>query len=45
MALAEPSRLTKPLPGGREGATVSFRPLVCAWLGSPDELMAMTGRS
>jgi glyoxylase-like metal-dependent hydrolase (beta-lactamase superfamily II) len=43
MALAEPSRLTKPLPGGREGATVSFRPLVCAWISSPDELMAMTG--
>ena len=43
MALAEPSRLTKPLPGGQEGATVSFRPLVCAWIGSPAELMAMTG--
>jgi N-acyl homoserine lactone hydrolase len=43
MALAEPSRLTKPLPGGREGATVSFRPLVSAWIASPAELMAMTG--
>jgi glyoxylase-like metal-dependent hydrolase (beta-lactamase superfamily II) len=43
MALAEPSRLTKPLPGGQDGATVAFRPLVSAWLASPDELMAMTG--
>jgi N-acyl homoserine lactone hydrolase len=43
MALAEPSRLTKPLPGGQEGATVAFRPLVSAWIASPDELMAMTG--
>jgi glyoxylase-like metal-dependent hydrolase (beta-lactamase superfamily II) len=43
MALAEPSRLTKPLPGGQEGATVSLRPLVSAWIDSPTELMAMTG--
>jgi N-acyl homoserine lactone hydrolase len=43
MALAEPSRLTKPLPGGQEGATVAFHPLVSAWIASPDELMAMTG--
>jgi N-acyl homoserine lactone hydrolase len=43
VALAEPSRLTRPLPGGREGASVSFRPLVCAHLSSPAELMAMTG--
>jgi N-acyl homoserine lactone hydrolase len=43
MALAEPSRLTKPLAGGQEAATVSFRPLVCAHIGSPAELMAMTG--
>jgi glyoxylase-like metal-dependent hydrolase (beta-lactamase superfamily II) len=43
MALAEPSRLTKPLPGGQDGATVAFRPLVSAWIASPDEMMAMTG--
>jgi N-acyl homoserine lactone hydrolase len=43
VALAEPSRLTKPLEGGQEGATVSFRPLVCAHISSPAELMAMTG--
>ena len=43
MALAEPSRLTKPLPGGREGATVVLHPLVCALMDSPAEFMAMTG--
>jgi glyoxylase-like metal-dependent hydrolase (beta-lactamase superfamily II) len=43
MALAEPSRLTKPLPGGQQGATVAFRPLVSAWIASPEEVMAMTG--
>src|SRR5919109_3777071 len=43
MALAEPSRLTKPLEGGRQGATVKLRPLVSAWISGPAELMAMTG--
>ncbi len=43
MALAEPSRLTEPLPGGREGATVVLHPLVCAYMDSPPEFMAMTG--
>jgi N-acyl homoserine lactone hydrolase len=43
LALAAPSRLTKPLEGGREGATITLRPLVSAHLRSPAELMAMTG--
>jgi glyoxylase-like metal-dependent hydrolase (beta-lactamase superfamily II) len=43
VALTEPSRLTRPLAGGQEGATVSIRPLVSARLKSPAELMAMTG--
>jgi N-acyl homoserine lactone hydrolase len=43
MALTEPSRLTKPLPGGREGATVVLHPMVCAYMSSPPEFMAMTG--
>ena len=43
MALAEPSRLTKPLPGGREGATVVLHPMVCALMDSPAEFMAMPG--
>jgi N-acyl homoserine lactone hydrolase len=43
MALAEPSRLTKPLPGGSEGATVTLRPFVSANIKSPTEMMAMTG--
>jgi glyoxylase-like metal-dependent hydrolase (beta-lactamase superfamily II) len=42
MALAEPSRLTKPLPGGRTGATVVLHPMVCAYMDSPPEFMAMT---
>jgi N-acyl homoserine lactone hydrolase len=43
VALAEPSRLAQPLAGGKEGATVTLRPLVSAQLQSPSELMAMTG--
>lgn len=43
MALGESSRLSKPLPGGREGATVALRPLNSANILSPAELMAMTG--
>jgi glyoxylase-like metal-dependent hydrolase (beta-lactamase superfamily II) len=43
MALAEPSRLTKPLPGGQPGATVVLHPMLCAYMDSPPEFMAMTG--
>ncbi len=43
MALAEPSRLTSPLPGGRQGASVVLHPMVCAYMDSPPEFMAMTG--
>jgi N-acyl homoserine lactone hydrolase len=43
VALAEPSRLSAPLGGGREAATVALRPLLSAYLRSPPELMAMTG--
>jgi glyoxylase-like metal-dependent hydrolase (beta-lactamase superfamily II) len=43
VALATPSRLTKPLDGGRQGATVTLHPLVCAKMASPPEFMAMTG--
>ncbi len=43
MALTEPSRLTSPLPGGRQGATVVLHPMVCAYMDSPPEFMAMTG--
>ena len=42
MALAEPSRLTKPLPGGQPGATVVLHPMVCAHMDSPPEFMALT---
>jgi N-acyl homoserine lactone hydrolase len=42
MALAEPSRLTRPLPGGQPGATVALHPMVCAYMDSPPEFMAMT---
>src|SRR6187431_3274102 len=42
MALAEPSRLTKPLPGGQPGASVVLHPMVCAYMDSPPEFMAMT---
>jgi N-acyl homoserine lactone hydrolase len=43
VALAAPSRLTRPLEGGREGATVKLSPMVCASVASPPEFMAMTG--
>lgn len=43
MALAEPSRLTSPLPGGRQGASVVLHPMICAYMDSPPEFMAMTG--
>ena len=42
MALAEPSRLTSPLPGGQPGATIVLHPMVCAYMDSPPEFMAMT---
>ena len=42
MALAEPSRLTKPLPGGQPGATVVLHPLLCAYMDSPPDFMAMS---
>jgi glyoxylase-like metal-dependent hydrolase (beta-lactamase superfamily II) len=43
MALGEASRLTQPLPGGQEGATVVLHPLNTGHIASPSELMAMTG--
>src|SRR5947207_1972249 len=43
MALGEASRLTQPLPGGQEGATVVVYPLNTGHLKSPPEVMAMTG--
>jgi N-acyl homoserine lactone hydrolase len=42
VALATPSRLTKPLDGGQAGATVVLHPLVCARMAAPSEFMAMT---
>ena len=43
MALAEASRLTQPLPGGQDGATVRVRPINTGYILGPQELMAMTG--
>jgi N-acyl homoserine lactone hydrolase len=43
VALAEASRLTQPLPGGQEGATVTVRPINTGYILGPQELMAMTG--
>jgi glyoxylase-like metal-dependent hydrolase (beta-lactamase superfamily II) len=43
MALAEASRLTQPLEGGVDGATVVLHPLNSGDIKSPTELMAMTG--
>ena len=43
MALAEASRLTQPLPGGQEGATVRVHPINTGYIIGPEELMAMTG--
>jgi N-acyl homoserine lactone hydrolase len=42
LALAAPSRLTRPLDGGRDGATVKLSPMICAWMSSPPEFLAMT---
>jgi N-acyl homoserine lactone hydrolase len=43
MALAEASRLTQPLPGGQEGATIRLHPMVSGYVLGPSELSAMTG--
>ncbi len=43
MALAEASRLTQPLPGGQDGATVRVHPINTGYILGPEELMAMTG--
>jgi glyoxylase-like metal-dependent hydrolase (beta-lactamase superfamily II) len=43
VALAEASRLTQPLPGGQEGATVTVHPINTGHILGPAELMAMTG--
>jgi len=43
MALGEATRLTQPLPGGQEGATVVLHPLNTGYVLSPPELMAMSG--
>jgi N-acyl homoserine lactone hydrolase len=43
MALAEASRLTQPLPGGQEGATVRVHPINTGHILGPEELMARTG--
>jgi N-acyl homoserine lactone hydrolase len=43
VALAEASRLTQPLPGGREGATVTVSPINTGYAAGPQEFMAMTG--
>jgi N-acyl homoserine lactone hydrolase len=45
MALAEASRLTQPLPGGQEGATVRLHPINTGRILSPAEIMARTGGS
>jgi N-acyl homoserine lactone hydrolase len=45
MALAEASRLTQPLPGGREGVTVRVHPINTGYILSPAEFMARTGSS
>jgi N-acyl homoserine lactone hydrolase len=43
MALAEASRLTQPLSGGREDATVRVHPINTGYILGPEEVMAMTG--
>jgi N-acyl homoserine lactone hydrolase len=43
MSLAEASRLTQPLPGGQEGATVRVHPINTGYIVGPEEVMAMTG--
>lgn len=43
MALAEASRLTQPLPGGQEGATVRVHPINTGHILGPEELTAMSG--
>ena len=43
MALGEASRVTQPLPGGREGATVVVHPINTGYVLGPLEVMAMSG--
>ena len=43
MALAEASRLTQPLPGGQQDATVRVHPINTGYILSPAEFMARTG--
>ena len=43
MALAEATRLTRPMPGGVDGATVVLHPINTGYMLSPLELMAMSG--
>lgn len=43
MAIGEPTPLTEPLPGGKQGATVKLHPLLTAEMLSPPEFMSMTG--
>jgi N-acyl homoserine lactone hydrolase len=43
VALAEATRLTRPLPGGVEGATVVVHPLNTGFILGPSETMAMSG--
>jgi N-acyl homoserine lactone hydrolase len=45
MALAEASRLTQPLPGGQQGATVRVHPINTGHILSPAEFIARTGSS
>jgi N-acyl homoserine lactone hydrolase len=45
MALAEASRLTQPLPGGQESATVRVHPINTGYISSPAEFIARTGSS
>ena len=43
MALGEASRVTQPLPGGREDATVIVHPINTGYVLGPLEVMAMSG--
>jgi N-acyl homoserine lactone hydrolase len=43
MALGEATRLTQPLPGGVEGATVALEPINTGYALGPPDVMAMTG--
>ncbi|MGB2693668.1 MAG: N-acyl homoserine lactonase family protein [Dehalococcoidia bacterium] len=43
MAVANPTALTGPLPGGQQGASVKLHPLLCAEMLVPPEFIAATG--